>query len=402
MKKLLMLALCMGMIVPMSGQVQALKDAKKMAGKDLAGARELLKQAMQNEETKNNVETYYIAGKIEFDAFDKANAKRMVNPNDPAVNAMDMNQQLLNGYNFFQAALPLDSLPNAKGEVKPKYSKEMIGKINGNVNNYFQAGAEFFNEKKYYPEAYDAFMIYGKIHNSPHADKVLEATPDSVIATAFFNAGLAAYSGNHVKESAEAFRLARKNKYPHPESYIYEIACWQNMMQSDSTLVDAAKANIADIAMAGYQQFGMEQPLFINNIVNSLVSDNKGDEALAMVNEEIAKNPELPSLLGLRGFVYDRLGNNDASVNDYLAACALPNVDFETLKNASKKIFKVGTVLLNEVPDGPDARAAKLAIKEKYFDKALEYAEQARKLNPGDSNLLDVIDSIDYALQTYF
>ncbi len=95
----------------------------------------------------------------------------MINPKDPSVNPLEMGEQLLNGYQEFLKALSLDSVPNAKGEIKPKFSKDIASKINGHFNDYFNAGGTFYNEKKFYPEAYEAFMIYGNMPSKSFASK---------------------------------------------------------------------------------------------------------------------------------------------------------------------------------------------------------------------------------------
>lgn len=401
MKKILTIALCLAAVGSAGAQMTNVKEAGKIASKDINAARALLKEAMQNPETAQKSDTYYQAGKIEFDYYDKSQGQMAINPE--GVDKMEAGNSLLNGYKYYMQALPLDSLPNEKGQVKPANSKKIVNAINGHFNDFYMAGAEFFNNGKYYPEAYESFMIYADMPSWQHASGAVIAQPDSVIGTAYFNAGLAAYSGNALQQSAEAFRRARLNNYPHPESYIYEIACWQNILNNDSTMQDAAKRSIDEVARAGYERFGMEQPIFINNMVNTLVLDDKKDEALALVTKVINENPNTPSLLGLRGFVNDRIGNDEASVADYREAASMPNVDFETLKNASKKIFKVGTQLLAELEGvAPETLAKKKEIRDDYFNQALEIAERARKMNPNDGDLDYVLDSIQYALETYF
>ena len=52
-----------------------------------------------------------------------------------------------------------------------------------------------------------------------------------------------------------------------------------------------------EIAEAGHKKFGISQPLFINNLINSLVLDNQIDKALNEVNTLISQNPENASLM---------------------------------------------------------------------------------------------------------
>lgn len=401
MKKILTIALCVAAIGS-AGAQKATVDAAKKAAKEgnLALARELFNQAANNPETKNAA-TYFEAGKAEFDAFDKAKTLKMLNPNDPSATPEAMGDELVNGYNFFILALPLDSLPNEKGQIKPKYSKDIAKILKAHQDDYFNAGAEFFNVKKYYPEAYNAFMTYGDMSNLG----LIDAKPEdaSQFATAYFNAGLAAYSGDKLDESAAAFKKGRLMGYEEPECYIYEIACWQNIAQRDDSRMKEAQNKIMDVATAGNEKFGLAQPIFLNNMINSLVSDNNIDGALSQLNNIISSNQDNANLYGLRGYVYDRAGNDDNSEADYRKAVSLPDVDFETLKNAGKKIYNIGVMKLNQIEGrSADDIANRNAIKANYFDAAMKIAEQAGAMNPNDPDLLNLIDNIDYAVTTYF
>ncbi|MDE7160541.1 MAG: hypothetical protein K2O24_06850 [Muribaculaceae bacterium] len=399
MKKFLILALCAAAAGSMFAQKANVDAAKKLAGKvdKIGEARTLIQAALADPETMNDPNTYFVAGKIEYDAFDKNEAARKINPAD--VNLLDMYRELLNGYNYYAQGIPVDA-----ASAKPKLGKDMAKTIASHATQYFEGGANFFNEKVYYPEAYQAFMIYGDLSDQTDLlGKATPALPRTDRATAYFNAGLAAYSGNQVEKSAGAFRKARNAGYTDPQAFIYEIACWQNLAQNDSTKADLAKQNIRDVAMDGYRQFGIEQPLFINNLVNYMVSDNQTNEALELISGEIANHPDAAALYGLRGFVYDRADNEAASEADYRKAVSLPGVDYETLKNAAKKILRIGTEKWNTIEgNSAEARAARQDVKTNYFETAKAITEQAKALNGVDSDLEYVIENIDYALETYF
>lgn len=402
MKKFITLAMCLLAVGSVSAQKQVVDQVGKMSGKidKLPEARAMINEAMSNPETMNDARTYYMAGKIEFDAYDSALKKQMINPQDPDVKPLEMSQQIINGYNQFIKALPLDSIPNEKGQVKPRFSKDMINKINGYFNDYFTAGGLFYNSQMYYPQAYDAFMIYGEIPSLPFADKNVKAVPDSMINSAFFNAGISAYAGNETEASARAFKKARLNGTDNPQNYIYEIACWQYLQQKDSTKTEQAKNEIREIAEDGYKKFGMSQPLFINNIVNAMIMDGAMDKALALVTEEIGNNPDNAALYGLRGYVNDRMDRDDESVADYKKAAALPEVDIETLKNAVKKLYRVGAKKLEALD--PKNAAEKAGIKTEYFEAAKNLSNVIKEKNPNDADMDYIIENIDYALETYF
>ncbi len=400
MKKFFSLALCLAAVASMSAQKQNVDQAAKLSGKadKLTEARELIKSAMENPETKDDARTYFVAGKIELDAFDNSYKAQMINPDN--VNTDEMGQQLINAYHYFLQALPLDSVPDEKGNVKPKFSKDIVSKLAGHHRDFGNAGVNFFNSKKFYPQAYEAFMIYSDMPSLPFMGKSAPVVPQEDIATFYFNAGLSAYSGNAVEEAAKAFKKSREAGYSAEEPYIYEIASWQNIAQTDEARTDEAKNNILAAAKAGYDKFGLQNPLFMNNMVNSMVSDGKNDEAIALLTQEISAHPDNAILYGLRGYVNDRAGNDDASEADYRKAASLPDVDFETLKNASKKIARIGTMKWANIEGATEAQRQE--IKTRYFDSAMEIADKAANINPNDDDLNYVIENIQYALDTYF
>lgn len=402
MKKIFALLLCVSAVGAMNAQKASVDQAAKLSGKldKISDARNLIQGAIANPETANQARTYFVAGNIEFDAFDNAFKAMAINPQDPKANPVDMGEQLINGFELYTKALPLDQLPNEKGKVKPQFTSKIVGKLAGHYEDFFKYGAQLYNAQKVYPQAYKAFMIYGDLPTMEFMGKKAPQVADTIRATSYFNAGLSAWQGNAVKESADAFKKARLAGYNDPQAYIYEIACWQNLAQRDSTLSAEAQNSIQEVARAGYQKFGVSQPIFINNMVNALVGDNKMAEAIALMNDLVAQNPTNADILGLRGFVYDRAGNDDASLADYKAAAFMPGVGYETLKNAAKKVFRQGQIKYNDVD--PKNNAARLAIRDDYFNVAKQIADIASQLNGVDSDLQYVIDNIEYTLDTYF
>lgn len=339
-------------------------------------------------------------GKNEFAAYDEARTKQMINPNDESINPVDMAQHLINGYNIFMEILPQDSVPNEKGKIKPKYSKDIVNKINAYYNDFFNGAINFYNAKKYYPEAYNLFMLYGDLPSTTYANKFVQATPDSTVNMAYFNAGIAAYASNELPAAAKAFKKARLNNSDNAQNYIYELACWQYMAQNDSTMEKEAQKQIEEIAMAGYNKFGISQMLFINNIINSYIQDQRNAEAMAFINDLIAKNPENSTLYGLRAFIYDREGKDEESVADFRKAASFADAEFDTLRLASRKIFQEGTKKWNAIEGAaPEDRAD---VKTNYFEAAKAIAERAKQLNPDDSDVNYILENIDYALDTYF
>lgn len=399
MKKLAMFTLC-GLTLLSAGAQKANVDAaKKLAGKPdkIEEARGLIQQAIANPETSGDALTYYTAGKVEWDAYDKDAAKQMVNPD--AVNPVDMADMLLNGYNYYLQVFPLDQQPNERGEVKPKYTKELQKKIAGKHGDFWNAAINYYNADMQYPQAYNAFMIYGDMPDLEVLGSVAPQVADTVRALAYYNAGTVAYVADANEQAAEAFRKARLNNYADSKVYLFEIACWEKIEQADSTRFDEARNNIFAISKAGYERYGMEQPLFLNSMVTALVDADKPQDAIVLLNDAIQQYPDQAFIYGLRGYANDRAGNDDASEADYRHAASMPGADYETLRLAARKLLRIGQNNWNSIELGdPDILAKKDAVRQNYFMPAKAIAEQARTLTDDPSQIDAVIEDIDYLM----
>lgn len=403
MKKIITIMLCVGAVATGFAQTINVKNASKLSGKldKLDEARGLINQAIQNPETSGQAETYFVAGTIEFDAYDKNKMRLENNANDEQIPFL-MAEELIKGYKFYQQALPLDSVKNDKGKIETKFSKKIEDKYNSHREAYNAAGTNYYNAKKYYPEAYEAFMIYGDLSNDVLQKKPKEMNPQQV-ATAYFNAGVVASLADQLEASAQAYRKSRLAGNDSIDVYRYETGAWVTLAQQDTTKLAEYQENIKDVTLAGIKKFGVNEPILINNYVNVLISQEKPQEAIAQLNEFIQATPDIPNLYGLRGWVYEQMDNDDMAEQDYRKGASLNNADFFTLKSAGIKLFKIGTHKLNELEgNSPEILAQREELKNNYFLEALKLANQANALQPGDSVVQSLLDSLDYAISTYF
>ena len=130
-----------------------------------------------------------------------------------------------------------------------------------------------------------------------------------------------------------------------------------------------------------------------------MINSGKETEAMTLVSEAIAANPTLPSLYGLRAFVYDRMGNEKESESDYLKAASMEGVDYETLRLAARKLLRSGQAKWGEIEIGdPDILAKKEAVRQNYFLPAKAIAEQAQSIAQDPSDMDSVLEDIDYLI----
>lgn len=406
MKKFVTLAFCGLSVLALNAQQANVDQAKKLAGKTdkIAEARSLIQEALKNPETADQAQTYYVAGKIEWDAYDKNKAAQMVNPEK--VDVFEMGNQLVNGYDYFIEVFPRDNEVDAKGNVKQKYTKELKGKISGKHDDFYIAGANLLENRDYYPVAYKAFMIYGDMPELEVLGDKKPVVKDTLRsrAYAYYYAGRAAFSDNNLPDAITAFRKARQQNFRSydektPSAHVFEIACWQNMDKSTPEKEAEVHANILEIAREGFDIYGASQPIFLSNIADGLNYQGKPEEALAFVNDAIAKYPDVPEFYSVRAWLNDNLGNDDASIEDYMKAISYPDSKYETMKAAIRKLLLTGQTKLNEVELGDPNRKAKLDdIKAQYIHKAQELIEVAMPKADDPSDLEYFKESVDYLM----
>lgn len=125
MKKVLFLGVCALFGLTAAAQQSVVKDAERAMKKE-ANYAEVLKiitPAMSNPETQNDVQVYFIPGKTGFKQYDDIFALKQFGKAPEGAEKI-MSLAILGGYDNFMKALPLDSVPDAKGKVKPSIQKK--------------------------------------------------------------------------------------------------------------------------------------------------------------------------------------------------------------------------------------------------------------------------------------
>ena len=408
MKKFITLALCGAAMLTAGAQKATVDQANKLAGKvdKIEEARALIQQALQNPETANQAETYYVAGKIEWDAYDKQKATQMYDPSK--VDPYKMGEELINGFNYFIKVIPLD-----EKEVKPKYAKKLKGEISKRIDDFYNAGAVLLEEREYYPKAYEAFMIYGDMPEMAELGDKRPEIKDTLRsrAWAYYYAGRAAFSANNVENALNAFRKARKNNFVSyddkaPNAHVFEITCWQEIEKNDTSRHAEANENVLEIAKDGLRVYGVfqemgngPQPYFLNNMVERLTNMGRSQEALSVLNKTIAENPNSSALYALRGWLNDNLENQEAALNDYLAAVELPDVTYPTMRSAIHRLLYTGQTKLNDIDyNDPDYGNKKEQIKNEYIVRAQQLIQKAESMTDDPSDLSYYKENVEYLL----
>ena len=373
-----------------TAQTSVLKDAESAmkSGKAYTEVEKIVKPAFTNSETSKLAQTYYIPGKAGFKQYDDALGKKQLGMIQSGSNeAVTMGDALLAGYGYYLKALPLDSLPDVKGKVKPKYSKEIISTIEGHYNDFNAMGVEFFNAQKY-DKAYEAWDIYVTLPSKFEFSKSFKANPDSLTAMTMYNQALAAWNMEDYGKVVNAARNAKNHGYDNKAIYDIGVAAAVNAKDEDALL---------EFAQQGNKLFGKEDSQYINQIINYYLTKEQYDAALDFLGKALVETPDNAQYYALEGIIYD---NKDDLANAKKAYEKALQLDGD---NAFANIY-YGRILAREASNMADSfdektggnyATFKKTKVDPIFEESAKYIEKAIQLDKNQRDtgykLLDVI-----------
>ena len=389
---LLTVALCVAASASFA-QKKVVNEAQSIAkgsNADFGEARTLIKGALENPETKDDAKTWYVAGFIEDQQFNAERAKQILGqqPNEPV-----MYEALYGILPYFQKAYELDQLPNEKGKVKPKYTKDIKSILSANHVYLFNGGAYYF-DKQEYKKAYDFFNQYVEISELPMFAGTQTAEKDSTFMTVQFYAAAAASLAKDSRLAIAA--LERAKNTPYRQYDVYQYLCYEYgeaRTAQDSVMLEKTFEE-------GMQVFP-DSAFFLNNLINTYIYSNRNEKALEMLNVAIQKNPNDANLYNVMGRVYET-GLKDyanAEKNFQIALEKDPNLT-DALSNIGRIYYTQGVNKLSEANMINDSKKyqEELSMAKDLFKKALPYYKKAHEAEPEKMDNMIALRGIYYNL----
>ncbi len=389
---LLTVALCVAASASFA-QKKVVNEAQSIAkgsNADFGEARTLIKGALENPETKDDAKTWYVAGFIEDQQFNAERAKQILGqqPNEPV-----MYEALYGILPYFQKAYELDQLPNEKGKVKPKYTKDIKSILSANHVYLFNGGAYYF-DKQEYKKAYDFFNQYVEISELPMFAGTQTAKKDSTFMTVQFYAAAAASLAKDSRLAIAA--LERAKNTPYRQYDVYQYLCYEYgeaRTAQDSVMLEKTFEE-------GMQVFP-DSAFFLNNLINTYIYSNRNEKALEMLNVAIQKNPNDANLYNVMGRVYET-GLKDyanAEKNFQIALEKDPNLT-DALSNIGRIYYNQGVNKLSEANMINDSKKyqEELGMAKDLFKKALPYYKKAHEAEPEKMDNMIALRGIYYNL----
>ena len=373
MKKTILLgAAAIMMAFSASAQMSLVKDLAKKATSgnvmEMATVLDQIEPAFTNPESAKDVFTWYTAGKAAFGIYDEMyKMKIMQQPVDDKM----MNQALSAGFEFFQKALPLDSVveldkagapklnKDGSKKVKTKYSKEIISALTAHMGDIANAGNVYLQASDWENAAH-AFGNYADIASSPFAIANGVAAADSTLSQVRFFQGYSQYQIKDYADAYENFTKARKLGY------------------TDNNIVDFQTSSLA-------------------NMVQGMLDNNEYDKAYNFIDNALSADPNNGTLHDIKGFTVELKDGVDAALPFYRKAT-------EVDPTYANGFFDVGRCLYLQaqkiIDENPNATNSQLIPKIKpIYDDAIPFLKKASELNPDDTKAKNVLDDILYKFE---
>lgn len=340
------------------------KGAEKIADKkgDFNEARALIGAALENEETKNEAKTHYIAGYVEEKAFVSENMKS-VEGGEP--NSKEMNKALLTMFDFYMGTIKLE-----QANSKNKYSKKIKESFTNNYLYFINAGA-YYMQNQNYKEALRAFEDFQQIKKLPLMAETPVATTDSNSMMVDFFAVVVAYQAN---EKQKAIELAEKIKtVEYRRNDLIQILT-QTYLETGDTVKYIA-------TMEEGMNLYPDEPYYSVNLINTLIQMNRTDEAITRLGKAIEQSPKNAQLYDVMGKLYEQKNDEKSSLQWYEKALALD-------PNFTESNFNMGRVYFNQavtIKNSDKFDKTTEAQANELFKKALPYLEKAYSQKPEQS-----------------
>lgn len=387
MKKISLIAIGLLAGLSVSAQVNVVKDAEKQVkNKDYAAALSALQAAKSNPETASFVDTWYFAGKAGVGQFDEVGIQQQLGQATPEQVAA-ASKGLVQAYKDLVKALPLDSVPDAKGKVKAKRTKDIKKTIGENYRNYLNAGLNLYNSQDY-PAAYEAWDLYVTLPNNPYADeKAFVADADSTVGEIAYYQALAAYFNKDYANALDKVKTALGKGYKSKNVFIVGMEAADNVEDKTAS---------ADFARQGNQLYGSDDISFLANTINTALNNKDYATCYQALQDSkaVAANDSIKSL------IY----NVEAIINENEGKIAEAKANLQKsidlFPTNAKSYFDMGRLIQNEVAAQEETAddATRLNVLVPEIKEAIKFYEKSYELDPEQSNLPGYIYRLYYQL----
>lgn len=410
MKKLFILMAAALISVCGCAQKKAVNTAKNKAmsseNPDFVGAREAIKGALVDPETKDQANTWFVAGLIGYKEIEYAELQRMLGQ------TFDDKKAGENAYESYKYWLVADSLSQVmvadkKGNLKPadpKTRKAIQEKmVEYYTKNFILSLAFEKNSQKQMDEAYELTLAHLNIPDLPMMkdDAKLQAKMlrDTTYYTYKYYAGRFAYEAKRYDEATKIFTeictTDLSKALTSDAIYSMEFLCEIKKELKDSV-------GYLNQLKLGFETFPQE-PWFVQNLINYYLQDlNDEKGAIEYIDQAIAADPQL-QYFNLKGELYIRSNRFDDAEKIFKELIAKDATYAPAYDGLGRTYYFKAYTAEEDAQNISDNKKYQIALDaaKKMYEPALEPLKKAAELDDKNRNALILLKNAYYKLGRY-
>lgn len=402
MKKSIFLAALVLISAGCFAQKSMVNEARNLADAetpDFPAARAAIAEALQNDETKDLTNTWYVAGLIGYKEYDAEKFKMYMGQKYNSVKAADAISESLN---YWNKAYELSQVPTYDKKGRAKYDTKTPKNILPKVKEYFEsqvllvAGNDVANENNP-SKAYDYYIEHLNLPELP----MMQASEEPLLCdTSYYmflcQAGIYAYEAGRMDEAIATLQRMNTEKAKSIAARKILIYANQYLYQIQIELKDTIAA------VATLERCITEYPedsWFMQNMINLYINSGQEEKAVEYLDLAIQREPNVGQYYNSKGSILALIGRFEEAFVAFEKALQLEpnNANFYTTYggayiNKGNKLNEDATYLDNEA-----YQAAKVDIDAAYTE-ALKYYEKAYELDPENYETKRDLRSLYYRL----
>lgn len=378
-------------------QKKAVNSAKNKAmsteNPDYDGARQDIKAALENDETKDQATTWYVAGLIGY----KQNEYAMIQaqfgtPKDDE----KVGKAVVESYDYWIKADQLAMTPTLDKKGREVVDTKTRKAIADKMLEYYRSQdlvkyGIYLNDKRDYAQAYDVFMRHLAIPDlemMQDAKYQKELVKDTVYQQYMYYAGIfAAQSENH-ENAIKVFESMKDGDY---EAVVVNQLLYQEYLSIKDT------ANFVRVLQDATVKFPSE-PWFLQNLINHYIFSGQENKAIEYLDKAIEREPNVAQYHHIKGNLNENAKAYDAALAEFDKALAIDPTLADAHAGKGRVFYNQAVTMNEESAYISDAKAYNKALKEMndMFRLALPYFEKAHELDAKNRDYMIILKSLYY------
>jgi len=368
--------------------VSKAKNKALMDNPDFTGAREAIKLALNDSTTKNLAETWYVAGLIGSAENSAIYKKALLNQ---PFDTIAKGKAIMESYDYFLEANKLDQLPDAKGKVKPKFSKDIKEKLTDYYKiqqNLIAYGAYLF-EKKKYDATVKVFDVYLEIPKLPLMNN--EIKMDSTYDMITYYDAVASSSAKMYDKSIMLYSSLKDKKYE--QKSVFQSLYEAYMNKKDSV-------NAVQTLKDGIVKFPND-PWFLQNLINYYIFSKKLNDALVYLQSAIDRQPDFAQYRLVKANLDESIGNFDNALAAFNKAIELDPTMADAYGGKGRLYYNKAVKMADDANKIKDVKMyrAEMAKVDDEFKASIPFFKKASEMNPKDVDYKKTLKNLYYRLK---